>query len=123
MSDMPISDEPVGVVQPNWIDNVYRGGQEQGEIEVSSFRFLHVANENDDGGYERKLISNMHDAGDDINADVFSAENAATDQGRVRSSFCCPLTSCCFIHRCESDVVVLCPSALLCSPQLCIGVG
>ena len=71
-------------VQPNWIDNVYRGGQEQGEIEVSSFRFVHAANENDDGGYERKLISNMHDVGADVNRDVFSAENAATNLGRVR---------------------------------------
>lgn len=71
-------------LQPNWIDNVYRGEQDQASIEVSSFGYVHVGDVDNDGGYERKLISNMHDIGDDINRDVFAAENAATGEGNVR---------------------------------------
>lgn len=71
-------------VQPNWNDDIYRvGGNDQGPIEVSSFGYVHAANVDDDGGYERKLISEMHDLGEDVNKDVFAAENAATDEGKV----------------------------------------
>ena len=73
-------------MQPNWKDDIYReGGQNTGPIEVSSFTYIHVGNTNDDGGYERKLITNMHDLGKAVNKNVFAEENAASD-GKVSSS-------------------------------------
>jgi hypothetical protein len=82
----------VSLLQPNWKDAMYFSGQNEqvadgsngivqpGEVEVSGFLYVHVADAHDDGAYQRKLITNMHDLGEDLNKDIFAQENASSDR-------------------------------------------
>ena len=75
-------------MQPVYQDAVFfvKGPDGGRAIEVSFFDATHAADPGGDPGYERRLITNMHDTQDRVNADVFAAENAATDGPDV-----CPL--------------------------------
>lgn len=72
-------------MQPNWRDEVYlEGGAATGAIEVTSFLYFNTGNPEDKDDFDRKVITNMLDLGEDLNQNLFAAENAASNEGKVR---------------------------------------
>jgi hypothetical protein len=72
-------------MQPFRKDDIHFEGDAQfGTIEVSSMPFVHVPDVEDEGEYMRKLLNNVLEVQDSINAGIFAAENNAnTENGEV----------------------------------------
>lgn len=73
-------------MQPIWRDSVafVTDGAGVRSIEVSAFGIVHAPNVGTKGSYIRVLTQSMLDLIDDVNDDIFAAENDASDVGEVR---------------------------------------
>lgn len=71
-------------MQPNWRDEVYlEGGAATGAIEVSSFLYFNTGNKD---AFDRKNITSMVNLWENLNKDLLAAENAASNEGKVRQA-------------------------------------
>ena len=87
--------------QPVWKDDVALTASEPPAIDVSAFRVVHAPDASRSGAYERKVLTETITAIEDINAQMWSAENAAyAGPEPVRPRACSPWFPACDYSAC-----------------------
>jgi hypothetical protein len=75
-------------VQPTWKDDIafepaVAASQTGRRIDISAFTIFHIPNTDNAGSYERVQLNNVIHIVNDLNADFFVDESAASKVGKV----------------------------------------